>query len=99
VIATLEIVCTLLDRLQQSSALLRIEVAVDRHELDLGALGQIGRLIEHESSMMHPGLERLHRVESLIFLGLSGERIPSVKLDQVLHGVERLPDGKGKQLS
>jgi hypothetical protein len=55
----------------QLGALLVVEVVaaagedlVERHELDDLALGQVGGFVEHEASVVHVGLERLHCVQS-----------------------------------
>src|SRR5579859_870553 len=73
VVAALDVFGAFVDRLKQARLLLRIEAVLHQHQLHFGALGQVGRLVEHEPAVVDVGFERLHRF-NLALLGLCGER-------------------------
>ena len=56
----LDVLVRLLQSPMQRGAVLVVEPVsrIERQELDLRALGQIGRLIDDESSSLHPSLQR-----------------------------------------
>src|SRR3990172_376354 len=71
VIAALDVLDALFDRLKKAGALLGLEVVVlDGHEFDLRALGQLGGLVKHQSTAPDVCLECPHMTILLRLAGL-----------------------------
>ena len=57
------------ERRMELRALFGRKLVVDHDDLDLGTIGQITRLIEPESAVLHFDLQRLHLARSLPLSG------------------------------